>query len=138
MKNTKKTDEKTLPSIPGIVDPMLLLGTFTRAQIMDKVRELRPDFKDPSAAVSNGFRRQVALGKHPALVEVYKERKARAVKSGKRTKANPDGRMPLKDRLAKVDAWAARMDTEIMAGFAHCAAIRAKGAAEPRMRRIWP
>ena len=42
------------------------------------------------------------------------------------------------DRMAKLGAWATRMDSEMKAGFARMAAMRAKAAAEPRMRRIWP
>ncbi len=131
-----KTQE--LPSIPGIVDPMLVKGTFTRTQIMEEVRRLRPDFKDPSAAVSNGMRRQLALGNHPGLVEVHRERKVGAVKSGKRTTRNPDSRLPITDRLAKLDAWAERTTVEVVAGFKKLEDYKARSAGEPRHRRIWP
>lgn len=126
------------PSITGIVDHMLIKGTFTRAEIMAEVARLRPDFKDPSAAVSNGMRRQLSLGNHPAIVEVYRERKAGTPKGSKRTKRNPDSRLPLADKLAKVDAWAARMDLEISSGFKRLAEFKERAAKEPRMRRVWP
>ena len=127
-----------LPSIPGIVDPMLIKGTFTRAQIMDEVRRLRPDFKDPSAAVSNGMRRQQAAGNHPALVEIPRERKAPRPKSGKRTTRNPDARLPVVDRLAKLDAWAARVGDEVHAGFKRRDEFLAAAKLEPKHHRIWP
>jgi hypothetical protein len=117
-----------LPSIPGIVDPMLETGKYTRAEIMAKVRELRPDFKDPSAAVSNGFIRLRKQGKEGHLIEVERPRRAgRPTGPSQRTVA---------DRHAKIDAWAARMDLEIAEGFAK----RDKFMAQPRqpMRRIWP
>lgn len=130
-----KTEEKV--SVVGIVDPMLLKGTFTRAEIMAEVRRLRPDFKDPSAAVSNGFRRQVHAGNHPALIEVERERKASAPKTGRRKAKNPDARMPLADKLAKIDAWASRLDEEVHAGFRRLEKFRLAAAAEPKMRRVW-
>jgi|CXWL01.1.fsa_nt_gi sirohydrochlorin ferrochelatase len=123
----------TLPSIPGIVDPMLIKGTFTRVQIMDEVRRLRPDFKDPSAAVSNGFRRQVAAGNHPAIVEIPRERKAPKAPGVKRTRMAA----PITDRLAKLDEWATRMNDEIGMGFKRLAAYKLAQAKEPKLRRIW-
>jgi hypothetical protein len=120
-------------SIPGIVDPMLEAGTFTRQEIMAKVRELRPDFKDPSAAVSNGFRRLVAAGKYPALKDAGAPRVKR--QPGAPRQASP---AVLAERLAKVDAWAARMDVEISDGFAKRDRFLASRAAEPKHRRVWP
>ncbi len=127
-----------LPSVPGIVDPMLLTGKYTRAQVMDEVRRLRPDFKDPSAAVSNGLIRLRKGNQAGGLVEVQRERKAKAPRAARtRTAGNPDNRLPLADKLAKLDAWAACTTSEVEAGFKRLAAYRAKTAAEPKHRQVW-
>jgi hypothetical protein len=39
--------------------------------------------------------------------------------------------------MAKIDAWAARMDEEVKSGFKRMAEYRAKVALEPAHRRIW-
>ena len=114
-------------SIPGIVDPMLLTGKYTRQQIMDEVRRLRPDFKDPSAAVSNGLIRCHKRGEHPGLIEGERARHT-GVKRGPSIST-------LADRFAKIDAWAERATAEVAEGFRRFEAFMAKPV--PAVRRIW-
>jgi hypothetical protein len=118
--------------IPSIVDPMIEQGIFTRAEIMAEVRRLRPDFKDPSAAVSNGFRRLVAAGKNACIKDSGEPRKSRA------GVPRAPAESVVKKRIEKIDAWAARMNDEIGEGFRRLAAFQAKTAKEPKLRRIWP
>lgn len=122
-----KTEKQA--SVPGIVDPMVEAGTYTRAEIMAKVRELRPDFKDPSAAVSNGIIRMRNAGKNCIL----KEGERKAVVRGH---AAPSARRAIANRFAKLDAWAARMDIEIAEGFARFRKYMDKPM--PKYARIWP
>jgi len=42
-------------SVREIVDPMLKTGKYTRAEICAEILKARPDYKDPSAAVSDGM-----------------------------------------------------------------------------------
>lgn len=128
------TQEKVL--VASIVDPLLLAGGKTRKEIMEAVRAARPDFKDPSAAVSNAFRRLIQAGKNPSIVQT--ERSARAVK-GRRPPAL--AAKAVADRIAKVEAWAARMDQEIHQSFVRLAENNAVAHLERRknpVRAVWP
>ncbi len=133
------TPAPVLASVPGIVDPMLKTGKYTRAQIMDEVRRLRPDFKDPSAAVSNGLIRLRQSNAAGGLVEVPKERKPKAANTGTRRRAGvvAGARRNIADSLQKIDDWAARMTDEISAGFRRRDEYLAEMALQPRHHRVW-
>ena len=118
-------------STSSIVDPMLEAGASTRAEIVAEVRRLRPDYKYPSAAVSNGFSRLVAAGKHPST----KDAGARRERKSGVPRPVPESR--IKERMAKIDAWAARMDQEIGDFFDRVRAFDIARAKEPKPRRIW-
>lgn len=126
-------------SVKVILNGPLLAGTHTREQLIALLRAQRPDLKSPSSTVSKRMMLLQAEGKHPALIEVYKPASQRKATGGQRRRTgNPDTRLPLQDRLAKLDAWAARTTEEVSAGFKRMQAMRDKAAAEPRHRRVWP
>ena len=118
-------------SIPSIIDPMLLKGGFTRADIIAAVRAARPDYKDPAAPISDRMKALLKEGKAPSLV--WGERKAPRAKG---VKVGPT-RRTIDEGMARIDAWAARMDAEISAGFKRLAEMQAAEAARPRLKRIW-
>lgn len=118
-------------SIPSIVDPMLLKGTYTRAEIMAEVRAKRPDFKDPSAAVSNGFRRVMAAGENPGLKEGERRRSTAGTKRG-------PSQTTIKDAIIKIDTWAQRTTDEVCTAFKRQAKEKAEFKKRKKARRIWP
>ena len=125
-------------SVKTILNGPLLAGTHTREQLIALLRAQRPDLKSPSSTVSKRMMLLQAEGKHPALIEVYKPASERKATGGQRRRTgNPDARLPLADKLAKLDAWAQRTTEEIQAGFKRLAAYQAKAAAEPKHRRVW-
>ena len=126
-------------SVKVILNPMLLAGTFTREEMIAELRKKRPDLASPSSTVSKRFMLLQAEGKQPAIKETARERKTAATPGTKRAAAaGPASSASLKERLAKIDEWAARADEEIMAGFRRRDEFLAKAAKEPKMRRIWP
>lgn len=132
-----KTTDATKVSISSIADPLLLAGVSTRTQIMDQIRKLRPDFKDPSAGIANRFRALVHDGKHPGIVQTDRPAKVKgAVRVPRAAKALSP--VDTASRLTKLNEWAARMDIEIAGGFKRLRDYQAKCAAEPKLRRIWP
>ena len=124
--------EQEKPSVPGIVDPMLMKGTYSRAEIMAEVRRLRPDFKDPSAAVSNGMRRCAGKG---TVKDAPRERGSANMGTIGR-EASLD--RWFKRRMAALDAWVERTDAEVSAGFRRLAEFQAVEAKRPRLHRVWP
>lgn len=128
----KQIEEKT--SIKSIVDPMLLAAKYTRKEMMDEVRRLRPDFKDPSAAVSNAFRRLVAGGEHPGMKEVE------SVPRAKRDPAAPKvlARRTIDARVAKLDAWASETSEWVAAGFKRIEQFKVECAKRPKLEKVWP
>ena len=100
---------------------------------MAAIAAARPDFKDPSAAVSNCFRKLVAQGKHPGLVEV--DRPRRAPGSAETPAATLAKRR--EQGLARLDKWAEETTDEVKAGFAKLRKFQADCAAQPKARKVW-
>ncbi len=119
-------------SAGDIAEPMLLKGTHTRIEIMAEVARLRPDFKDPSAAVSNRFRLLVQQGKNPGLKEGV-----RPVRDGAALVAASRG-ASIKRRLEQWDEYVKRNKEEVSNYMARLRKMDAEHAKQPRLRRVWP
>ena len=120
-------------SAGDVAEPMLLEGTHMRAEIMAAIAKARPDFKDPSAAVSNRFRDLVAQGKHPGLVEVDRPRRAKG-KAGETPAATLAKRR--EQRLARLDKWAKETTDEVESNFAKLRKFQTDVAAQPKARKV--
>lgn len=127
----KEKEQKKVPA-GDIAEPMLLAGTFTRAQIIEEIRRLRPDFKDPSAVISSRFRELVHAGKSPGLVEAARTTRQAA---SRLVEANSSRRREAK--LARLEQWAKETTEAVSEGFAKLAEFQRKVAAQPKARKVW-
>ena len=115
-------------SVSSIVDPLLMAGGKTREEIAGEIRRLRPDFKDPSAGISNRMRKLQEEGKNPSLAGSP----VRARSSGASRPASG-----LKARFAAIDAWAARGDELVAFWSRRLAELQAADSKRQAFRRIW-
>ena len=106
---------------------MLTEGKYTRKEIMDEIRKQRPDFKDPSACVSNQMSRMRKADKPFTLKDagVRKARKPKATGNGEET----GPRIPLEEQRRRVLAWKERTTVEVAAGFKRVKDRQAKNEA---------
>lgn len=123
----KKPD---MVSIASVVDPMLLAGSHSRQEIMDAIRTARPDYKYPSSAVTNRFIALVQAGKTPAV-------KAAAAKGGIKAAVEGRVRKVRSEQMAKIEAWASRMDKEVADGFVRFHQAVEHNKSEPKPRKVW-
>ena len=128
MKTVMTKDGKV--SVPSIIDPMLLAGTHTRADIIAAVRSARPDYKDPAAPISDRFKALVIAGKNPGLVEGERKPRAKGVPAGPTVRT-------IKQQMAKIDERAARVSEEVAAGFKWKDEFMAEVAKRPRAKHVW-
>lgn len=123
MKHKRNNNDKV--SVPGIVDVLLAKGTYTRKEIMAEVAKQRPDFKDPSAAVSNGMRRLQDKDQTGGIKEV--PRAARASRSSSKSMFTKEDRIKREFVRHRADfaVGAKRREDE-------------SKIQKPKMKRVWP
>lgn len=122
--------------VSSIIEPLLLEGKSTRSEIVAKVKEARPDLKDPSAAISNVFRALAKADKNPHIVVVGGKVGAGA-KRGIEAAQAARVQQALERRHDRIQAWADRTTVEVEHGFKRLGEFQAAWKAEPKHKRIW-
>lgn len=132
--NAKAPDGKV--SVSSIIEPLLLEGKSTRAEIVAKVKEARPDLKDPSAAISNVFRALAKADKNPHVV-VVGGKVGVGAKRGIEAAQAARVQQAHERRMDRIQEWADRTTTEVSALFKRRDEFRAAWKAEPKHKRVW-